>query len=114
MDPQAVADRLDELQLVDGRDGSEWQAGHIDAAVNVPEEGLPDRVDELDRARPAVTVCRAGTRRAEVAERMRGPGFDARSLDGGSGMLAWKWAGVAISGTKWARADAARPVTSSP
>jgi len=43
-----------------------------------------------------VTVCRAGTRSDDAAQWLRGQGFDAQSLDGG--MLAWKWAGLAITG----------------
>ena len=96
MEPQAVADRLGDVQLVDVRYQDEWRAGRIEGAVNIPEDDLPDRVDELDRSRPVVTVCRAGTRSAEAAEWLRGQGFDAESLDGG--MLAWKWAGLPLSG----------------
>jgi rhodanese-related sulfurtransferase len=97
MDPQTVADRLDTVQLVDVRYDKEWNAGHIDGAVHVPEDDLEDRVDELDRGRPIVTVCRAGTRSDEAAEWLRGQGFDAQSLDGG--MLAWKWAGLPLTGS---------------
>jgi 3-mercaptopyruvate sulfurtransferase SseA len=57
---------------------------------------LADRLGELDRTRPVVTVCRAGTRSAEAAEMLRGEGFDAESLDGG--LLAWKWAGLPLTG----------------
>ena len=96
MDAQTVADRLDQLQLVDVRYESEWAVGHIEGAVNIPEEDFDARVDELDRSRPVVTVCRAGTRSAEAAEWLRGQGFEAESLDGG--MLSWKWAGLPISG----------------
>lgn len=96
MDPQTVADRLGQVQLVDVRYDDEWQAGHIEGAVHIPEDDLEDRVDELDRSRPVVTVCRAGTRSDDAAEWLRGQGFDAASLDGG--MLAWKWAGLPISG----------------
>ena len=96
MDPQGVADRLHEVQLVDVRSDKEWRAGHIDGAVHLPEEDLAERADELDRSRPVVTVCRAGTRSAQAAEWLRGQGFDAQSLDGG--MLSWKWAGLPILG----------------
>jgi len=96
MDAQAVAGRLDQLQLVDVRDEREWRAGHIDGSFNLPEENLPERVDELDRGRPVVAVCRAGTRSADAAEWLRGQGFDAQSLDGG--MLSWKWAGLPLTG----------------
>jgi rhodanese-related sulfurtransferase len=97
MDPQAVADRLGEVQLVDVRYEKEWQAGRIQGAVNIPEDDLADRVEELDRSRPVVTVCRAGSRSEEAAEWLRAQGFDAENLDGG--MLGWKWAGLPIDGS---------------
>ena len=96
MDPQTVADRLDQLQLVDVRYDKEWQEGHIEGAVHIPEDDLGDRLDELDRSRPVITVCRAGTRSDDAAEWLRGQGFVAENLDGG--MLAWKWAGLPIAG----------------
>ncbi len=96
MDPQTVADRLDQVQLVDVRYDKEWEAGHIEGAVHMPEDDLDDRLDELDRSRPVITVCRAGTRSDDAAEWLRGQGFDAQNLDGG--MLAWKWAGLPITG----------------
>jgi rhodanese-related sulfurtransferase len=96
MDPQTVSDRLDQLQLVDVRYEKEWQAGHIEGAVHIPEDDLEDRLDELDRDRPIVTVCRAGTRSEAAAEWLRTQGFDAQNLDGG--MLGWKWAGLPMTG----------------
>jgi rhodanese-related sulfurtransferase len=96
MDPATVAKRLDEVQLVDVRQANEWEAGHIDGAVHIPGDGLGERLDELDRGRPVVTVCRAGTRADDAAELLRGQGFDAESLDGG--LLAWKWAGLPLTG----------------
>jgi len=96
MDPQTVAERLDHVQLVDVRYDKEWEAGHIEGAVHIPEDDLEDRLDELDRSRPVLAICRAGSRSDDVAEWLRGQGFDAQSVDGG--MLAWKWAGLPITG----------------
>lgn len=96
MDARTVAERLDHVQLVDVRDSSEWEAGHIEGAIHIPEDELADRVDELDPDRPVVTVCRAGTRADDAAEVLRGEEFDAQSLDGG--LLAWKWAGLPLTG----------------
>ena len=96
MDPQTVADSVERVQLVDVRLRNEWEAGHIDGAVHIPEDDLADRAGELDRSRPVVTVCRVGARSSEAAEWLRGEGFDADSLDGG--LLAWKWAGLPLTG----------------
>jgi rhodanese-related sulfurtransferase len=96
MDARTVAERLDHLQLVDVRQPNEWEAGHIEGAVHLPGHDLSHRLDQLDRSRPVVTVCRAGTRSDDAAEWLRGQGFDAASLEGG--LLAWKWAGLPLTG----------------
>jgi len=96
MDARTVSERLEELQLVDVRQANEWEAGRIVAALHIPEDDLADRMSELDPARPVVTVCRAGSRSDDAAEYLRGEGFDASSLDGG--LLAWKWAGLPLTG----------------
>ncbi len=96
MNAQTVAERLGHVQLVDVRLPAEWEAGHIDGALHIPEGELAGRMGELDRSRPVVTVCRAGTRGDDAAEWLRGQGFDAQSLDGG--LLSWKWAGLALTG----------------
>lgn len=96
MDAGTVSERFAQVQLVDVRLANEWEAGHIEGAVHVPEDELADRLDELDRQRLVVTVCRAGTRSDDAAERLRQAGFEAESLDGG--LLAWKWAGLPLTG----------------
>ena len=97
MDAQTVADRLSELQLVDVREDDEWHAGHIEGAVHIPKDQLLDRLGELDRSRPVVAVCRAGSRSEEAAEWLREQGYEADSVEGG--MLSWKWAGLPITGS---------------
>lgn len=96
MDAKTAARRLGEIQLVDLRYEQDWRAAHISGAVNIPEDDLAARAGELDRGRPVVTVCRAGSRSGDAAEWLRGQGFDAENLDGG--MLAWKWAGLPVTG----------------
>lgn len=98
MDATTLAERLGDVQLVDVRHPSEWEAGHVEGALNIPEEDFDQRVDELDRRRPVVTVCGAGSRSMLAAEYLRTLGFDADALDGG--MLAWKWAGLPVSGSR--------------
>ena len=85
--PGELAARRHEVQIVDVRWPDEWAAGRIEGALHVPADELDDRVDELDRDRPVVTVCRSGSRSASAAEQLRADGFSAESLDGG--LLAW-------------------------
>ncbi len=95
MQPNELARRVDEVQVLDVRYPNEWEAGRIDGARHVPLDQLEDRRDEIDGSRPVVTVCRSGARSAQAADRLRDEGFDAENLDGG--MLAWADAGLPVT-----------------
>lgn len=83
MDPRTVhADRQD-AQVLDVREDEEWAAGRIEGAVHIPLDQLPGRVEELDRERPVVTVCRSGGRASKAAQLLADAGLDARVMDGG-------------------------------
>jgi rhodanese-related sulfurtransferase len=94
MTPSQLAARLHDVQVVDVRWPNEWDAGHVEGSRHIPQDELDDRLGELDRARPVVTVCRSGNRSAAAAESLRGDGLDAENLDGG--LLAWADAGLPL------------------
>ena len=94
MNPAELRPRRGEVQIVDVRWPNEWEAGRIEGAVHIPQDELDDRLDELDRARPVVTVCRSGNRSAAAAEELRAQGFEAENLDGG--MQAWAESGFDV------------------
>ncbi|HEV7193975.1 MAG TPA: rhodanese-like domain-containing protein [Jatrophihabitantaceae bacterium] len=81
--------------LLDCREDEEWAAGHIDGALHVPMNLLPQRLNyepgPLTPETTVVVVCKMGGRSAYVAAWLNGNGFDAVNLDGG--MLAWAHAG---------------------
>ena len=95
MNVTELAGRGDEVQIVDVRYPNEWEAGRMDGSVHIVEDELDHRLDELDRGRPVVTVCRSGSRSARAARYLVEQGFDAESLDGG--MLAWSEAGLDVT-----------------
>jgi rhodanese-related sulfurtransferase len=94
MDVRTLAERLDEVQVVDVREPGEWGAGRIEGARHIPGDTLTDHLHELDRSRPVVTVCRSGSRSSDAARVLAAEGFPAENLDGG--MLAWEEAGLAV------------------
>ncbi len=94
MDAETLGRRLDEAQVVDVRWPNEWDAGHIDGACHIPVDVLSDRLAELDRSRPVVTVCRSGSRSTDAARALSAEGFEAESLHGG--MLAWEESGFPL------------------
>ena len=107
MDETTLERRRDEVQVVDVRWPNEWEAGHIDGAVHIPVDEVEDRLDELDRSRPVVTVCRSGNRSTDAARALSDQGFEAESLEGG--MLAWEKAGLPFAGADGAPGRVAEP-----
>lgn len=95
MDAANLQARRGEVRIVDVRAASEWEEGHIEGALHVPEGELLDRVAELRPGPPIVTVCRSGDRSGEAAARLRAAGLDADSLAGG--LEAWVQAGGALA-----------------
>ena len=90
--PREVASSDEALQLVDVREPDEWDAGHVDGAHHIPLAELPGRLEEIDRSRPVVLVCRSGRRSAYATRLLHDAGYDARNLEGG--MQEWVAAGL--------------------
>ena len=76
--------QIADLQIVDVRNPGEAAAGMIPGAVNIPVNQLPDRLGELDRARPTVVYCAGGYRSSVAASLLRQRGFtDVSDILGG-------------------------------
>lgn len=100
MDVRTLQERRSDVQILDVRWPNEWEAGHLDGAAHIPSDYLYDHLDELDRSRPFVAVCRTGRRSATAVDILRSEGFEAENLEGG--LEAWAAAGlplVAADGT---------------
>ncbi|MGH2819161.1 MAG: rhodanese-like domain-containing protein [Actinomycetota bacterium] len=95
MDVTTAFERRSEVQFLDVREDEEWVAGRIEGALHVPVMQLPQRMGEIDRARPVVAVCRMGSRSDYAAGWLSDRGYDAHNLDGG--MEAWDAAGLPFS-----------------
>jgi glyoxylase-like metal-dependent hydrolase (beta-lactamase superfamily II)/rhodanese-related sulfurtransferase len=91
IDPMALLEHADEFQIVDVREAPEFidQLGHLAGARLVPLSQLTARMDELDRERPVIAVCRSGVRSAQASVLLAKAGFGkVANLSGG--MLRWK------------------------
>lgn len=73
---------LTDMVLVDVRDESEWDAGHVADSINLPLSRLRDGTATLPRERLAV-ACAVGGRAAFAASWMRRSGHDALRVSGG-------------------------------
>ena len=82
--------------VIDVRAPAEWEAGHIDGAINISLSRLPERLDEVPVDRPVVLYCASGYRSAIAASvlKQRGGG---EVVDLVGGLPAWEAAAAAPS-----------------
>ena len=72
--------------FVDIRELHELRQGHVEGALLLPMNQVPERLADLPKGRPLVIYCAAGARSFGVAHYLREQGFtDAWSLVGGLG-----------------------------
>lgn len=88
----------EEALLIDVRDDSEWQAGHVPGARHIKLAQLEQHLPELEKLkeRPLIICCAAGMRSATGCARLRKAGFSkVYSLAGG--LDAWKAAQLPLT-----------------
>jgi sulfur dioxygenase len=89
--PHWLAENPSMTQILDVREANEFNGslGHIAGAIPIALGYLEKRVDELDKKRPIVTVCRAGGRSAQATVILRKAGFN-KVANLAGGMLRWR------------------------
>ena len=81
--------------LLDVRESSEWEAGHVDGAVLIPLAQLSARASEVPSDKMVLVICRSGNRSAEGRDILKDAGFtQVTSVSGG--MNAWIQAGLPV------------------
>jgi rhodanese-related sulfurtransferase len=84
-----------EVQLVDVREGYEWDQSRIPGDVrHIALNELSGQAASIDKDRPVVFQCRSGVRSLMAAQAFRASGYEAYSLTGG--LLAWDGAGLPL------------------
>jgi rhodanese-related sulfurtransferase len=81
-------------QLIDVRTPEEFASGHIQGAVNIPVQELPQRLSEISMDEPVVLYCRSGNRSAQAAQILDEANY-LQVYDLG-GIAAWHQAGLPI------------------
>jgi sulfur-carrier protein adenylyltransferase/sulfurtransferase len=100
VDPAQVSEHLGNgLVLVDVRESTEWDAGHIPGAKHVPRGYLESRIEGAvgaDRSQEIVIYCASGQRSALAAHTLRDElGYDnVKSMTGG--ITLWKDRGYKV------------------
>lgn len=89
--PTELAERLkrgDDFDLVDVREHFEIEIAAIPGARVIPLGELPDSLDQLDRTREIVVMCRSGKRSADAVRQLQAAGF-AHVTNLAGGILRW-------------------------
>lgn len=91
---KALQGRAD-VVLLDVREQSEYDAGHIDGVKLIPMSQVPSRLAEIPKDKTVIVTCRSGNRSGQVAEYLRSKGFtDVHNMLGG--IIKWQAAGYPV------------------
>lgn len=71
-----------DLQILDVRQPSEWDQGHIPNAQYMFLPEIPKRMAELDKSKPVVVYCGTGYRASIASSLLKREGFDVSSVPG--------------------------------
>jgi hydroxyacylglutathione hydrolase len=98
VDARAAAARAAEgALLLDVRERSEWDAGHVPGAMHVPYEQIRERARDLPSG-PIVTYCASGVRSSLAASVLESEGRTVANMRGG--FTAWRNADLPTSREK--------------
>jgi len=88
--PDWVARHLKDITVLDVRSAAEFtgELGHVSNAQLIPLDELRDRVAEVTRDKPVVTICQSGKRSAMAVQILQKAGFD-KVANVPGGMLQW-------------------------
>ena len=89
-----VADIPEHASILDVREEYEWAAGHVEGALHIPLDQLPERLEELDPDSDLFVICRTGGRSFRAVQWLIGQGYTAVNVAGGMDM--WFEAGRPI------------------
>ena len=69
---QQLLEQGEQLHLVDVRESDEVAQGMIPGAIHIPLGEVPERMDELDKAKSYIIICRSGGRSGRASEFLDG------------------------------------------
>lgn len=90
----AIMDNEDVL-MIDVREQSEYDAGHIPGITLIPMNSVPSRLSEIPTDKTVVLACRSGNRSGQVFDYLKQQGYtNIHNLQGG--IVAWQNAGLPV------------------
>lgn len=91
IDVKTLQNKLEneEITLLDVRESSEYEGGHIEGAVNAPLSSLDANQLPYPKDEPIYVICRSGNRSAQAASQLQDAGYT-EIYDVSGGMIAWQ------------------------
>jgi phage shock protein E len=81
--------------MLDVREPSEYQAGHIPGIKLLPMGEVANRLSEIPKDKPVIVTCHSGNRSGQVAKYLRDQGYtNIHNMSGG--IAAWEAAGYPV------------------
>ena len=80
-----AAAHADGAFVLDVREPHEYVAGHVPGSLLIPVGELPARVRDLPRDARIYVICASGNRSRVMTDLLTRNGFDAHSVQGGTG-----------------------------
>jgi phage shock protein E len=85
----------DDVVILDVREQSEYDAGHIPGVTLIPLNDVPNRLNEIPKDKPVIVTCRSGNRSGQATDFLRQQGYtNVHNMTGG--INAWQQAGYAV------------------
>ena len=81
--PKELDEKRDEFLVIDVRSRSQYEAAHIEDAINIPLETLREKVKELDKNKKIAVHCNKGVTGNMGQNILLNSGFDAYNISGG-------------------------------
>jgi rhodanese-related sulfurtransferase len=85
---ETLLDEGKKLNIIDVRETAEVAAEKIPGAVNIPLGLVEFRMNELDKSKEYIMVCRSGGRSSRATQFLESYGYNVTNMIGG--MLAWR------------------------
>lgn len=80
---QEKIERGEQLNVIDVREVDEVKEGMIPGAIHIPLGLIEFKMNELDKKKEYVMVCRSGARSGRATTYLEGQGYDVTNMDGG-------------------------------
>ena len=91
MNPEIIKKQVEnnEIVLLDVREDSEWNDGHISGAMHIPLGNINEEtITKIEKGKPLYVYCRSGRRAGEAVIKLKSLGFnDVTNL---GGVLDWQ------------------------